>query len=296
LISSFVQDVITHSQKKSEKLKTVVSGHQELAALDKRISEELMKNGLLERKLQMLEHEKTRETWLLKNDLRNLKKANAELQQQLEEQKKALKAQKNTHQEQLKEQKKAHQGRPLLPSSTCIYRFIVDSEKLFTIELRKILMCKEELLTDVKNLLYRRTDDVERLQKVIGDTEQQFVDCLQQVKTLGEKDEQQQKELEDLRGAAQELVDMVGPLEEGEASQWPFLERLREAPKKVLKFLSEAPVACVSNALVFVKSFLPDAQLEIFAQGMAADCTEEQFDEYLQEAQPVAEQIVQSVL
>jgi hypothetical protein len=52
-------------------------------------------------------------------------------------------------------------------------------------------------------MLYRRIDDVERLQKVIGDTQQQFVDCLQQIKTLGEKDEQQQKELEDLRGAAQ---------------------------------------------------------------------------------------------
>jgi hypothetical protein len=38
------------------------------------------------------------------------------------------------------------------------------------------------------------------------------------------------------------------------------------------------------------------ARLEIFAQGMAADCTEEQFDEYLREAQLVAEQIVQSVL
>jgi hypothetical protein len=54
--------VITYSQKKSEKLNAVVSGHQELAALDKRISEELTKNGLLERKLQMLEHERTRET------------------------------------------------------------------------------------------------------------------------------------------------------------------------------------------------------------------------------------------
>jgi hypothetical protein len=140
---------------------------------------------------------------------------------------------------------------------------------------------KEELLTDVKNMLYRRTDDVERLQKVIGDTERQFVDCLQQVKTLGEKDEQLRKELEDLRGAAQELVDM---------------ERLREAPKKVLKFLSEAPVACVSNALAYVKSFVPNAQLGIFAQGMAADCTDERFEEYLQEAQPVAEQIVHSVL
>jgi hypothetical protein len=43
----------------------------------------------------------------------------------------------------------------------------------------------------MKNMLYRRTDDVERLQKVIGDTERQFVDCLQQIKMLGEKDEQQ---------------------------------------------------------------------------------------------------------
>jgi hypothetical protein len=54
-------------------------------------------------------------------------------------------------------------------------------------------MSKEELLTDVKNLLYRRTDDVERLQKVVGDTERQFVDGLQRIKMLGE-------ELEDLRG------------------------------------------------------------------------------------------------
>jgi hypothetical protein len=50
----------------------------------------------------------------------------------------------------------------------------LDSKKIFTTELRKILMCKEKLLTDVKNMLYHHTDDVERLQKVIDDTEQQF--------------------------------------------------------------------------------------------------------------------------
>jgi hypothetical protein len=165
----------------------------------------------------------------------------------------------------------------------------LDSKKLSTTELRRILMSKEELLTDMKNLLYRRTDDVERLQKVIGDTKQQFVDSLQRIKTLGE-------ELEGLRGAAQELVDMVDPPEEGEANPRPLLERLREAPKKVMKFLSEAPVTCVNNALAIVKSFLPSAQLEIFAQGMAANCTEDQFDRYLLEAQPVSERIVQSVM
>jgi hypothetical protein len=100
----------------------------------------------------------------------------------------------------------------------------------------------------------------------------------------------------DLRGAAEGLVDMVDPPEEGEVNPRPLLERLHEAPKKVLKFLTKAPVACVGNALAIVKSFFPDARLVIFAQGMAADCTEDQFDRYIQEAQPVSKQIVQSVL
>jgi hypothetical protein len=55
----------------------------------------------------------------------------------------------------------------------------------------------------MKNMLYRRTDVIEKLQKVITDTEQQFVECLQQIKTLGKEKEQRQKELEDLRVAAQ---------------------------------------------------------------------------------------------
>jgi hypothetical protein len=130
----------------------------------------------------------------------------------------------------------------------------LDSENIFTAELRKILTYKEELLTDMKNVLYRRTNNVKKLQKVIADTEKQFADCLQQIKTLGEKDERRQKELEDLRGAAQELVDMVDPPEEGEAGERPLLERFLGASQKVVKFLAEAPVACVGHALAFVKS------------------------------------------
>jgi hypothetical protein len=263
-VSLFMQSVIAHSQKQAEELKTFACDRKELAALRKRLDDERTENLHLE-------------------------KVNVELQRQLEEQKKELEAHKHAHQEQLKEQKKAHQGKLLLPSSTCTVRLILDSEKLSTTELRRILMSKEGLLTDVKNLLYRHTDDVKRLQKVIGDTERQFVDGLQRIKMLGE-------ELENLKGAARELVDMVDPPEEGEANPRPLLEQLREAPKKVFKFLSEALVTCVSNALAVVKSFLPHAQLEIFAQGMAADCTEDQFDKYLLEAQPVSERIVQSVM
>jgi hypothetical protein len=172
----------------------------------------------------------------------------------------------------------------------------LDSEKTFTVELRKILTYKEELLTNVKNMLYHCTDDVERLQKVVADTEQQFTNCLQQIKTLGEEKGRREKELEILRGAAQTLEDMVDPLEEGETGEQPLLERLLGASERVVKFLTEALVACVSHALAFVKSFWPEAPLGMFAQGVAAECTEEQFNKYLQEAQPVAEQIVQSVM
>jgi hypothetical protein len=55
-------------------------------------------------------------------------------------------------------------------------------------------------------MLYRRTDDVERLQKVITDTKQQFTGSLQQIKMLGKEKEQRQKELEDLRGAAKKCT------------------------------------------------------------------------------------------
>jgi hypothetical protein len=45
-----------------------------------------------------------------------------------------------------------------------------------------------------------------------------------------------------------------------------------------------------------VKSFWPKARLEVLAQGAAADCSEEQFSEYLLEARPIAEKIVESVI
>jgi hypothetical protein len=95
-----IQDVAKLSQEKSEKLKAVVSGLRELQAKDQRISEEQRRNIYLQRELDKLKQERTRETWLLKNDLRNLEKSNTELQ------------------EQLKEQKKAHEGKSFARSST----------------------------------------------------------------------------------------------------------------------------------------------------------------------------------
>jgi hypothetical protein len=89
---------------------------------------------------------------------------------------------------------------------------------------------------------------------------------------------------------------MVDPQEGGEADGRSLLERLLGALQKVLSFITEAPTTCVSHALSFVKSFWPQARLEVFAQGAAADCSELQFSEYLLEAWPIAKRIVESVI
>jgi hypothetical protein len=81
LVVPLMQDVAKLSQEKSKKLKVVVSGLQELRAKDQRISEEHRKNMYLQRELDKLKQEQTRETWLLKNDLCNLEKSNSKLQE-----------------------------------------------------------------------------------------------------------------------------------------------------------------------------------------------------------------------
>jgi hypothetical protein len=145
-------------------------------------------------------------------------------------------------------------------------------------------------------MLNRCADEVESLQKVMADTEKQFIDCLQQIKTLGEEKEQRQKELDDLKAAAQKLIEMVDPWEDGAEDEPPLLDRIRGAPQKILNFVTEAATTYVGHALGLVKSFWPKARLEVLARGTAADCTDENFREYLLEVRPVAEKIVENMV
>jgi peroxiredoxin family protein len=97
-------------------------------------------------------------------------------------------------------------------------------------ELNNIIRYKEHLVTDVKNLVYRATNDVEKLIKVLQDADVQLAECMTQIKDMAAEKELKDKELEELKGAAQVVVDMVDPPEEGLINKRMLLERLREAP------------------------------------------------------------------
>ena len=66
--------------------------------------------------------------------------------------------------------------------------------------------------------------------------------------------EEHQKELQELRVAAQTVVESVGSAEETDGS---LADRLQKVPQKFAEYLAEASRNCVAQALGLVKSYWP---------------------------------------
>lgn len=159
-------------------------------------------------------------------------------------------------------------------------------------ELKKLLITKEELVTDLTNIMYRHIDAVEKLTKIKADSDKQIVESMKQIKDLAADWDLKAKELADLGAAAQAIVDMV---EDGEAGDKTLVERLREAPHKITSFLSDTSKQYLAHALGLVKSFWPAANLTIIGDGLAEGCSDEKFTEYVEEVKSIADKIISSL-
>ena len=77
-----------------------------------------------------------------------------------------------------------------------------------------MLLKKDELVTDLTNVMYHQTDAVEKLTKIKADSDNQMVKDMKQIKELAADRDQKAQQLADLEAAAQVVVGMV---EEGGA-------------------------------------------------------------------------------
>ena len=76
----------------------------------------------------------------------------------------------------------------------------------------KSLEIQESLVLDLKILMYRNTDEIERLKKIKEDSDRQAATVLQQLKTLLESRDSMQRELvelRDVRDAALEVTEAM---------------------------------------------------------------------------------------
>ena len=104
--------------------------------------------------------------------------------------------------------------------------------------------------------------------------------------------ENHQKELQELMAAAQTVVNLVDPAEDSNSS---LVDRLQRAPQKFAEYLAETSRNCVAQALGIVKSYWPSAKIVILGDCMCSKCDHDQFIKYVEEAEPVADQIVKMI-
>ena len=104
--------------------------------------------------------------------------------------------------------------------------------------------------------------------------------------------ENYQKELQELRVAAQTVVESVCSAEESDGS---LADQLRKVPQKFAEYLAKASRNCVAQALGLVKSYWPWAKISVLGDGMGSTCDHDQFVKFVEEAEPMADQIIKLI-
>ena len=104
--------------------------------------------------------------------------------------------------------------------------------------------------------------------------------------------ENYQKELQELRVAAQTVVESVGSAEESDGS---LADRLQKVPQKFAEYLADASRNCIAQALGLVKSYWPWAKIGVLGNGMCSTCDHDQFVKFVEEVEPMADQTVKLI-
>ena len=151
------------------------------------------------------------------------------------------------------------------------------------------------MVVDLKILMFRNADEIEKLKKIKADSDQEVATCLQQLKTLSESRDLMQQELEELRDAAQDVAGLVEIPEGNEDEPLTLAGKLRKVPESFERFVSATTRQYMGHVLGLVKSYWPHTPLDALGQDAKADYTDEQLDQYLQETSAVADKIVETL-
>ena len=134
--------------------------------------------------------------------------------------------------------------------------------------------------------MYRNADEIEKLKKIKADSDREMEGVLRQLKELSESRDSMQRELVTLRevkGAAQEVAEAMDIPERDGDEPLTLAERLRKVPGAFERFVSHITRQYIGHVLGLVKSYWPTTRLDALRQRAKADCTEDQFCEYLAE-------------
>jgi hypothetical protein len=74
----------------------------------------------------------------------------------------------------------------------------------------------------------------------------------------------------------------------------PLVDRLG-SPSRLATYVKHLARSIPNQVLAFMKSYFPKAPVEVVAGGVAANCTDEQYAELLEQMAPIAEQVAEKL-
>jgi hypothetical protein len=74
-----------------------------------------------------------------------------------------------------------------------------------------------------------------------------------------------------------------------------LVDRLKEAPGRVATYVKHLAKSILNQVLAYMKSYFPRASVDVVAGGLAANCTDEQYKELLEQMLPIAEQVAEKL-
>jgi septal ring factor EnvC (AmiA/AmiB activator) len=161
---------------------------------------------------------------------------------------------------------------------------------------------------DMKNLFYREKDAREVLEydykqlahecnthmelRIASDRD--LVNCYKSLQKLNEDCEKLRGQLKELEEAALPIVRLLVP-HPGGSKIAPLVDRLKEAPGRLATYVKHLAKSITKQVMAFMKSYFPKALVEVVAGGLAANCTDEQYTELLEQMAPIAEQVAEKL-
>jgi hypothetical protein len=170
----------------------------------------------------------------------------------------------------------------------------VDQLKASEIDLKNLFYREQEarqvLEYDYKELAYEC--DMHMEIRIASDHD--LVNYYKSLQKLNEDREKLQSQLKELEEVALPIARLLVP-HPGGPKIAPLVDRLKEAPSRLATFVKHLAKSIPNQVLAFMKSYFPKAPVDVVAGRLAANCTDEQYAELLEQMAPIVEQVVEKL-
>jgi hypothetical protein len=75
----------------------------------------------------------------------------------------------------------------------------------------------------------------------------------------------------------------------------PLVDRLKEAPGRLATYVKHLAKSIANQVLAYMKSYFPEALVAVVEGGLAANCTDDQYKELLEQMAPIAKQVAEKL-